>query len=491
MLDGFLIGERVHSGGMATLWEVTHPDIDYSIVMKVPKLSEGADPAAIVSFEMEQMILSRLSGPHVPRFVAKGDFAVQPYIVMERIPGKSLLPYLDKLPLPYTEVAEIGLRIAIALDDLHRQHVVHLDIKPSNIMIRPSGEAVLIDFGLSHHDELPDFMAEEFRLPYGTAPYMAPEQVLGNRRNSKSDQFALGVLMYFFSIGTRPFGDPQRLSGLKRRIWRDPTPLRYLRLDYPPWLQEIIFRCLEVNPAWRYPTANQLAFDLQNPDQVKLTTRSTRLLQDHFLTVLKRRFRSNMNLPAKELAVSRYGADAPIIAVAIDLAETTGTLAEELRTTVARILGSQPGARLACLNVFKIGIITLDYTVDEKGNNKYVQRKIELRHWAEPLKLEEGRVSVHVLESPNPAEAILSYARANYVDHIVMGARAGSTKRTLLGSVSGQVAAHAPCTVTVVRSSRAVNTEHDIGPVNLIEVSESQNESGNRGNQGDLEMITK
>ncbi len=455
-LDGFLIGERVHSGGMAALWEVTHPDVDFPILMKVPKLDEGADPAAIVSFEMEQMILSRLSGPHVPRFVANGDFAVQPYIVMERIPGKSLLPCLDKLPLSYAEVIDLGSRIAVALDDLHRQHVVHLDVKPSNIMIRPTGEAVLIDFGLSHHDELPDFMAEEFRLPYGTAPYMAPEQVLGNRRNPKSDQFALGVLMYFFSIGTRPFGDPQRLSGLKKRIWQDPTPLRYQRSDYPPWLQEIIFRCLEVNPAWRYPSANQLAFDLQNPDQVTLTSRSSRFLRDHFLTVLKRRFRSNLNPPAVELTVSRYGTDAPIVAVAIDLAETAGPLAEELRMTVSRILRTQPGARLACLNVFKQGLITIDYTVDEKGNNKYLQRMVDLRHWAEPLKLEEGRVSVHILESPHPAEAILSYARANFVDQIIMGARADSAKRTLLGSVSGQVAAHAPCTVTVVRSSRSI-----------------------------------
>jgi non-specific serine/threonine protein kinase/protein-serine/threonine kinase len=470
-LDGFLIGERIHNGGMATLWEVTRSDIDFPILMKVPKISEGADPAAIVSFEMEQMILARLSGPHVPRFVANGDFAVHPYIVMERISGTSLLPYLQRLPLSYSEVADIGAKVAAALDDLHRQHVVHLDVKPSNLMFRPTGEAVLIDFGLSHHDELPDFMAEEFRLPYGTAPYMAPEQVLGHRHDPRSDQFALGVLMYFFAIGTRPFGDPQRLSGLKRRLWRDPTPPRYLRLDFPPWLQEIIFRCLEVNPAWRYPTANQLAFDLLNPEQVKLTARSTRLLRDHFITVLKRRFRENLTRPVQGLTVTRYGAEAPIVAVAIDLAETTGPLAEELRATVAQILRSLPGARLACLNVFKLGIITLDNTLDDKGGSKHVQRLLELRHWAEPLKLEDGRVSVHVLESPRPAEVILWYARTNHVDHIVMGARTESTKRNLLGSVSGEVAAHAPCTVTVVRSSRFEKSEHSSGSDDQSEAS--------------------
>ena len=66
VIDGFTIGEQVHSGGMATLWSVTWPDIDVPMLMKVPRISEGEDPAAIVSFEMEQMILPRLSGPHVP-----------------------------------------------------------------------------------------------------------------------------------------------------------------------------------------------------------------------------------------------------------------------------------------------------------------------------------------------------------------------------------------------------------------------------------------
>ena len=78
------------SGGMATLWSVTRPGIDVPLLMKVPRVSEGEDPAAIVSFEMEQMILPRLAGPHVPACFGAGDFARQAYVVMERIPGKTL-----------------------------------------------------------------------------------------------------------------------------------------------------------------------------------------------------------------------------------------------------------------------------------------------------------------------------------------------------------------------------------------------------------------
>ena len=454
VLDGFTLGEPIHRGGMATIWSVTHPDHGLPMLMKVPVMSEGVDPAAIVGFEMEEMILPRLGGPHVPRYVAQGDFDVQPYLVMERIPGPSLLPLLSELPLPVESVRVLGIKIADALEDLHRQHVVHLDVKPSNLLTRPTGEIVLVDYGLSHHDELPDLMGEEFRLPYGTAPYMAPEQVLGQRKDPRSDQFALGVLLYFFTTGIRPFGDPQRLSGLKRRLWRDPVPPRKLRPDCPPWLQEVILRCLEVHPAWRYPTSAHLSLALQHPDQVKLTHRSQKLRQDPLTTVLRRRF-SDQNRPGPgDRTPSRHDHDAPILAVAIDLSPEAAPIADTLRSLVARMLATLPGARVACLNVLKQGRITLDTTLDAQGRNIHHQRLVELRNWAMPLELEEGRISYHVLESTDPAAAILHYASSNHVDHLVLGARAASLRRSLLGSVSSQVAAQAGCTVTVARSRR-------------------------------------
>jgi serine/threonine protein kinase len=211
-LDGFTVGECVHQGGMATLWTVTHPGINVPLLMKVPRVAEGEDPAAIVSFEMEQMIVPRLAGPHVPGCFGTGDFNRQPYVVMERIPGKTLYSRIDQLPIPYEEARAIGGQVATALADLHRQNVIHHDIKPSSIMFRPSGECVLIDFGLSHHNQLPDLLQEEFRLPYGTAPYMAPERLLGVRDDPRSDLFSLGVLLYFFTTGERPFGESERCA---------------------------------------------------------------------------------------------------------------------------------------------------------------------------------------------------------------------------------------------------------------------------------------
>ena len=411
VVDDYRLEERAHSGGMATLWRVSRPGATMPLLMKVPLIGEGADPAAIVSFEMEQMILPRLTGVHVPKFVAAGDFAVQPYIVMEAIPGQTLLPRLPELPLPDAEVAKIGVKIAMALDDLHRQHVVHLDIKPSNIMFRPTGEAVLLDYGLSHHFRLPDLMQEEFRLPFGTAPYMSPEQLRGIRNDPRSDLFALGVLLYFFSTGVRPFGESETLRGMRRRLWRDPVPPRGLRGDYPPWLQEIVLRCLEIEPAWRYPTAAQLAFDLSHPTQVKLTKRSEQLKHDPLTTVLRRRFNQDATRPRTKQALAAQLSSAPIVAVAIDLAEGSAALNDALRTTAGRILATLPAARLACLNVLKQGRLTIDFTLDEQGHNRQIDRLVGLRHWAEPLKLQEPRLTVHVLEAVDPAAAILEFAQ--------------------------------------------------------------------------------
>lgn len=452
-IDGFRLEERLHRGGMASLWRVTRPDLAVPALMKIPKFGEGEDPAAIVSFEMEQMILPRLSGPHVPAYIGSGDLSAQPFVVIEQIPGQTLLSRLPDLPLSYGEAVDIVAKIAVALQDLHRQHVIHHDIKPSNIMFRPTGEAVLLDYGLACHDQLPDLMQEEFRLPFGTAPYMAPERLLGVRNDPRSDLFSLGVLLYFFTTAVRPFGEAETLRGMRRRLWRDPQPPRALRADYPPWLQEIVMRCLEVEPAWRHPTAAQLAFDLTHPTEVKLTARSERLKRDPWSAVLRRRFNNDLKRP-RRTSVSTQLDTAPIVAVAVDLSGAA-VLNDELRVMAGRIMATLPAARLACLNVLKLNRIALDTTLDAEGHNKHIDRLVALRHWAEPLKLEPSRLTVHVIEAVDPAGAILEFARANHVNHVLLGARQNSMMRKLLGSVSARVAAEADCAVTVVRPTRA------------------------------------
>jgi serine/threonine protein kinase len=457
VLDGFVIGECVHHGGMATLWSVTHPGISLPLLMKIPRVAEGEDPAAIVSFEMEQLILPRLKGPHVPAWFATGDFAQQAYVVIERIPGTTLYKRLPYLPLPYEETRVMVGKIATALADLHRQDVVHHDIKPSSIMFRESGEAVLIDYGLSHHNHLPDLLQEEFRVPFGTAPYMAPERLNDVRDDPRSDLFSLGALLYFFTTGVRPFGETETLRGMRRRLWRDPHPPRWLKSDYPPWLQEIVLRCLEIEPARRYPTASQLAFDLGHPEQVKLTARAGRMKRDPWTTVWHRRFNQGIVIPKPKSDIAAQLASSPIVAVALDTSEGSDRMNDALRHAAERTLATSPSARLACVNVLKLGRLTIDRTLDEHGQNKHVDRLVALKHWASPLKLDEHRLTVHVLEAIDPASAILEFADVNHVDHIIIGAHEHSGMRARLGSVSSRVTSEAPCTVTVVRPPRGAS----------------------------------
>ncbi len=166
IIDGFHLVERLPSGGMASFWRVTRDQDSLPMLMKIPFLRPGENPLTIIGYEVEQMILPRLSGPHAPRFVAGGDFE-RPYIVMEFVAGISVKSLLEKTPLPPNEVASIGAKLAFALHDIHRQHVIHLDLKPSNVILR-ADEAVLIDFGLSRHDQLPDLVQEEAEGPVGT-----------------------------------------------------------------------------------------------------------------------------------------------------------------------------------------------------------------------------------------------------------------------------------------------------------------------------------
>ncbi|MGF9756119.1 bifunctional serine/threonine-protein kinase/universal stress protein [Microvirga sp. 0TCS3.31] len=459
VIDGFELREHISTGGMALLWTVTREGDPTPLVMKIPLLLDSDDPLPIVCFETEQMIMPRLTGPHVPRFVAAGPLDPMPCIVMEHIPGESLKARLDEVPLPWPEAVAIGMKVANALHDLHLQKVIHLDIKPSNVMIRETGEVVLIDYGFARHEQLPDLLAEEFREPFGTTPYMAPEQVLQDRADPRSDLFALGVMLYFFVTGERPFGTP-RGGQIRRRLWRDPVPPRALRPDCPPWLQEIILRCLEVDPQDRYATAAQLALDLDNPEQVKLTERAGRLERDSGMKTFRRWLKARKAQPLEAPNIAGQLSRAPIVLAAVDLSPGSEDLAESLRLMVQRVLSLETEARIACVNILKTSRIAVDILEDAEGNSLHVQRLVQLKHWGASLGVPKERISYSVLEAPDPAAALVDYARHNNVDHIVIGARASSALRRYLGSVSSQVVAEAPCSVTVVRTPKDRRAEN-------------------------------
>jgi nucleotide-binding universal stress UspA family protein len=449
VIDGFRLDRLLPAGGMSSLWQVSRQDVIFPALMKIPRLGAGESQFAILGFEVEQIILPRLFGPHVPRFVAAGDFD-GPYIVMELIEGRSLKTRLDALPLPADEVAAIGARVATALHDIHQQHVIHLDLKPSNIIMR-GDDAVLIDFGLSRHLQLPDLPAEEIAGPLGTGIYISPEQLDGVRTDPRSDIFALGVILYFLATGERPFGEPGPVREWRHRLYDDPPPPRSIRADVPPWLQEVIMRCLERDPAKRHQSAAQLAFDLTHPQQIALTARAEATRRGGLFAAIGRRL---ARLRPNAIEVRPRGAgpkSAPIIVAAIDLTASPA-LADAQRENLRRIMAAEPNARLACVNVFKLAKFTLDEFQDEQGRDAHLKRLAELEYWVHPIRDVTEFFTFHVLEAADPAAALVEFARKSQADHIVIGARGSSALRRYLGSVSAQVVSEAPCTVTVVRA---------------------------------------
>ena len=434
---------------MADIWRVSRHDVDIPIVMKVPLLDFEGDISLIVGFEVEQMIMEELKSPHVPRWIASGEFAVQPYIVMEHIAGPTLLERSVGRMLPIEETVQIAIEVAAAVSDLHHQHVLHLDLKPANVLFRPAGTAVLIDFGLSRHEQLPDLLEEQFHRPTGTREYMAPEQLLKVRSDKRSDIFALGAILYQLATGRLPFGSPSRMGQVRRRVWRDPVPPRALRPDIPPALQEIILKCLAPLPDARFNNATDLLFDLRHLDLVALTERGERMHQSDFKTTLRRRIRTRQIMTEIVASATKAPPRSQIILVAVGLRPGADELRQALLETAVSVLANMPGARLACINVMPTSLIAVDDNVDARGENIHVQRLVQLRRWAEPLALPRGKITYHLLESRNTAGAILELRRSNQVDHIVIGGRRGGAG-PFTGRIAAQVMAEAPCPVTLV-----------------------------------------
>jgi serine/threonine protein kinase len=458
ILDGFTIEECIHSGGMAHIYQVRYTDerqtAGFPMAMKIPRMTAGDGAENIISFEIESQIMQVLTGSHVPRFVAAGDLDRVPYLVMEYVHGRTLDHWLQCDPEPgVDDIARLGTAMAQAAHALHQQNAVHLDLKPANVLFRDDGSAVLLDFGLSWHAHYPDLLAEQLRKAVGSPAWIAPEQVVGVRGDPRSDVFAIGVMLYQLCTRELPFGEPQTAAGLRQRLWMDPPPPRKLRPLVPAWLQEVVMRCLEPEAAKRYPSAAHLAFDLTHPAQVHVTARGTNVTGTRFITHFKRWVKAAGMHYQPSPVPSQQIDEVPIVMVAVPHKDVTDATLYSLRQAVARSLGTRPGARLACITVISSGQTS---TSDEVKSETNVHRRYltSLHQWALPLDHPGHQISCHVLESGDPAQAILDYARGNNVSVIVMGAATHGLKtQRFVATVPIKVAMEAPCTVILVKQS--------------------------------------
>jgi nucleotide-binding universal stress UspA family protein len=451
-IDGFCLGEVLHAGSMATIYRLTGPDGPLPLIIKSPRLGPGERAVNVIAFEVCRMVLGALAqGPHHPTLVAFGDVETMPYLVMEYVEGVRLDDWVNRTPIAPEEIARLGSALALALHDLHGQDVVHLDLKPTNVLYRTTGEAVLVDFGLAHHSHYPDLLAEEFRSPVGNWVYMAPEQVVGVRCDPRSDVFALGAILYQLTTGRFPFGNPSTISQLRQRLYRDPVPPRSFDAGIPAWLQEIILRCLEIDAGNRYASAAEVAFDLANPTQVAITDRGLRNRRAAWRTRIRCWIRARRFEPAPCPPPSARTGPAPIVLVAIGPAQPDDALFEAMRDAARRLIAADDLCRIACVTAVPLAAALSGERYEDTATGRHIKHLVNLRRWAKPLQLPEERLTYHVLESEKPAAALIDYAKMNDVDQILIGAAKSGASTRLFPGVSAQVVAEAPCSVTVVR----------------------------------------
>ena len=454
VIDGFTLGKELHRGGMASLFSATKNGIDLPILLKIPRVGRDQPVESLIGFETELTILRSLKSPFVPKFLGAGNMATRPYIAMEQIHGRPLEDSIKEgKNFEIDEVIHIGADLAQALHSLHSQDAIHLDIKPDNILIDDVGKLTLIDFGLAHHSRFPDLLAEEMRKGVGSAPYISPEQVAGIREDARSDIFSVGVVMYELLTGELPFGNPQTMGGLRKRMWAEPFPPRSIRKEIPRWLQEVILRCLEPRAADRYQSAARLRQVLRDPESVKLTERADRLEPPSFWENVRRWLKAAGYEPSPCPRPSLSNQDAPLMIAAIDTRQSDEALRLRMQNTAKNLLQAYPESRLVCLST-----IASTPTFEGKQENETASgivrgHLVQLMEWAKPLKLPPERISYHVLEALDPATRIVEFAQDNDAALILIGAsHKVPNKVAPWRSSMTKIVEEAPCSVHIVRA---------------------------------------
>jgi serine/threonine protein kinase len=456
VIDGFRIGHRIHRGGMAVLYQATKEGIEYPVLMKVPRIGRDQPVESLIGFETELNIMRSLNSPYVPRIAGTGDISSKPYIAMEHLEGVSLDKIIEEEGGRIDDIEkiiEIVSNIATAVGTLHAQDVIHLDIKPENILIQPNNGIALIDFGLAHHSRYPDLLQEAMIKGIGSAPYISPEQIMGIRNDWRSDIFSIGALLYEMLTGEHPFGSPSSVSGLRKRMWSEPLPPRALRKEIPPWLQEVVLRCLEPLADERYQNAKRLGHILKNPQSIQLTERSEKIYPNSPWVNIKRWVKAAGYQPSECPRPSNAHDNAPVLVVAIDTRQHDEVLRSKMQNAAQHLLQAYPESRIICLSTI-FSTPTFEGNDETETASGIVRNHLaQLMEWAKPLKMPTERVSFHVLEAIDPATRIIEFANDNHASMIMIGASHKIPNKVAPWRTSmTKIVEEASCSVHIVRT---------------------------------------
>src|SRR5580698_2788629 len=255
---------------MGVVFRARDERLDRDVALKtLPRLALVSE-AALRQFRREALSLGRITDPHVAMaFDFARDDGID-YLVTEYVPGLTLDAKLAGRPLPEVEVLQLGKQLASGLEAAHKEGVIHRDLKPANVKITPDGRLKILDFGLAYilKTEATETTATasltETYSDAGTLPYMAPEQVKGQKPDARADVWSAGAVLYEMSTGKSPFGDLSRGPLIAAILERDPVSPRTVNPKISEGLERVILRALQKDPKERYQSAGDLRIDLAN-----------------------------------------------------------------------------------------------------------------------------------------------------------------------------------------------------------------------------------
>jgi serine/threonine-protein kinase len=257
MLGGrYRLEERIASGGMGDVWRCVDDVLGRTVAVKVLLPSLLEEQGFTERFRAEARTMATINHPGVVDIYDYGsDPAVGAYLVMEYVEGDALSRTLARVGrLTPARTMALVAQAADALHAAHERGVVHRDVKPGNLLVRPNGTLVLTDFGIARSAGAAQLTAAGSVL--GTATYISPEQAMGEQATALSDIYALGVVAYQCLAGRRPFEGDNPLEIAMRHVREAPPPLPP---DIPPQVRAIVERAMAKDPAARWPNAAQFA----------------------------------------------------------------------------------------------------------------------------------------------------------------------------------------------------------------------------------------
>lgn len=273
LVSHYSIVHEIGRGAMARVYRATDLRSSRDVALKVPRAEGEPGPDTIRRFLREVRVAARLVHPHIVALLGGFAHAGLPWLAMELIEGPTLGARIDETgPLPLAELLKHGEGLASALEFAHARGILHHDVSPGNIVIAADGRAKLLDFGLAgflsapkgEHMGAPGRIPERARGPVvGTAGYMSPEKILGQRLDARSDLFSLGAVLYEMCTGRPAFSGSTREELLDATLAADPAEILPSASDQLKAFEQIVRRALAKSPERRYPTAGALENDLR------------------------------------------------------------------------------------------------------------------------------------------------------------------------------------------------------------------------------------